>query len=200
TDSMPIGKVNFLRCYAKAREKQLTAFQINRGWRSTGIYPKNRLKALRSQYVKTESEPSTLQRAHHGINNGLNIPNSSFEIRKMLSDFTVTTAQRYVLRAIGKEMDQHRVEKMILKKRIEDLTQQVDDLRARKRRKVEAKGPNDKFVSGKDIFLTKEGLEAEERIKKYMVKPEPAPARRSARKRIISRKALEADNVDEESD
>ncbi len=77
---------------------------------------------------------------------------------------------------------------VILKKRVEDLERLIEGLRAKKRRKVEPEDPNKRFVTKHDVVMTKDSMEAEERIKKYMKKE---PTRKSARKRVVSRRVLE---------
>ncbi|KAK8086811.1 transposase [Apiospora phragmitis] len=39
TDSAPIGKLNFLICYSRARKKALSAQNIKGGWRGSGLWP-----------------------------------------------------------------------------------------------------------------------------------------------------------------
>ena len=55
TDSTPIGKRNFLRCYYKARLDALTARNIRSGWQATGLWPINSAKPLMSRLLLENS-------------------------------------------------------------------------------------------------------------------------------------------------
>jgi hypothetical protein len=50
-ESFP-GKPEFLDAYSRVRNKVIKSSNIKAGWKATGIYPRNRLKALNSRYVK----------------------------------------------------------------------------------------------------------------------------------------------------
>jgi hypothetical protein len=58
TDSTPIGKRNFLRCYYKARFDGLTAKNIKSGWRAGGLWPINSAKPLLSRLLLENSNNS----------------------------------------------------------------------------------------------------------------------------------------------
>jgi 4-hydroxybenzoate polyprenyltransferase len=46
TDKTKLGKARFLEFYAEAHEIAFCKSNIQSGWKATGLYPKNRLKAL----------------------------------------------------------------------------------------------------------------------------------------------------------
>jgi len=48
TDSSPVGKLNFLRCYSKARKDAFSEKNIKAGFQGTGIYPQNKVRVLSS--------------------------------------------------------------------------------------------------------------------------------------------------------
>jgi hypothetical protein len=55
TDSSPIGKQNFLRCYHKARIEALCSKNIKAGWKATGLLPKSMAKPLMSPLLLENS-------------------------------------------------------------------------------------------------------------------------------------------------
>ncbi|KAK8007228.1 hypothetical protein PG989_001218 [Apiospora arundinis] len=55
TDSAPIGKRNFLICYARARKKALSAQNIKGGWRGSGLWPVCVAKPLTSPLLLENS-------------------------------------------------------------------------------------------------------------------------------------------------
>ena len=63
TDSSPIGKQNFLSCYAKARKEALSAKIIKAGWKATGLWPKSMAKPLMSPLFleNSNTKKDTLQ-------------------------------------------------------------------------------------------------------------------------------------------
>jgi hypothetical protein len=58
TDSTPIRKRNFLRCYYKARLDALTARNIKSRWQAAGLWPINSAKPLISQLLLENSNNS----------------------------------------------------------------------------------------------------------------------------------------------
>ena len=54
-DAAPIKKHRFIKYYHKAREEGLTARTIKSGWRTSGIYPWNPRKGLKSSLVKNKA-------------------------------------------------------------------------------------------------------------------------------------------------
>ena len=54
TDSRLVDKLNFLRCYAKARESGMIKKNILYGWIVTGNWPISRTKALRHPEIQPE--------------------------------------------------------------------------------------------------------------------------------------------------
>lgn len=58
TDSTPIGKRNFLRCYYKARLDALIARNIKSGWKASGLWPVNSAKPLMSRLLLENSNSS----------------------------------------------------------------------------------------------------------------------------------------------
>src|SRR5580704_3932823 len=56
TDSAPVDKINFIRCYAKARKEGITKRNIQSGFRVTGNWPINRYKALNHPEIQQDKE------------------------------------------------------------------------------------------------------------------------------------------------
>lgn len=62
TDSSPIGKINFIKCLAKAR-KAVDSRTIRKGFSHTGTWPVNRSKALRNPEIR----PDTVENAPEDV-------------------------------------------------------------------------------------------------------------------------------------
>jgi hypothetical protein len=173
TDSTPIGKRNFLRCYYKARLDGLTAKNIKSGWRAGGLWPTNSAKPLLSRLLLENSnkleEESKKRKAEEPLPEW-NADQSAFKIStpKKLKDIreqinqisqlgkaTAPTA-RVLFRTVSKAWDQKDFVIAQHERRIQQLEARVTQLEPRKRRKVKT-SPNSKFV----------GIEA---IKKAQIK------------------------------
>jgi DDE superfamily endonuclease/helix-turn-helix, Psq domain/Tc5 transposase DNA-binding domain len=162
TDSTPIGKRNFLRCYYKARLDALTARNIRSGWQATGLWPINIAKPLMSRLLLENSnnleEESRKRKAEEPLPEW-NIDQSVFKIStpKKLEDIrkqvyaipqlgkaSIPTA-RVLFRKISKAVDQREFVIAQHEHRIQQLEARVLQLEPRKRRKVRT-SPNSKFA------------------------------------------------------
>src|SRR5437667_1258525 len=56
TDAAPVNKINFLRCYSKAREAGMTERNIKSGFCTTGNWPISRQKALNHPEIQKDKE------------------------------------------------------------------------------------------------------------------------------------------------
>ena len=162
TDSTPIGKRNFLRCYYKARLDALTARNIRSGWQATGLWPINMAKPLMSRLLLENSnnlEKESKKRKAEEPLPEWNIDQSVFKVStpKKLEDIreqvysisqlgkaSVPTA-RVLFRKISKAVDQRNFVIAQHEHRIQQLEARVLQLEPRKQRKVRTL-PNSKFV------------------------------------------------------
>ena len=97
TDSSPIGKQNFLSCYAKARREALSAKIIKAGWEATGLWPKSTAKPLISPFLleNSNAKVDTLQASQSKSRASeidsplvlLSTPRKSIEIKAQVARF-----------------------------------------------------------------------------------------------------------------
>jgi 4-hydroxybenzoate polyprenyltransferase len=162
TDSTPIGKRNFLRCYYKARLDGLTAKNIKSGWRAAGLWPVNSAKPLMSRLLLENSNNSKEQAKKRKAEDPIpdwNTSQSHFNVAtpKKLKDIkqellqisqlgkaSIPTA-RVLFRKVSKAWDQRDFVIAQHERRIKQLEARVTQLEPRKRRKVRT-SPNSKFV------------------------------------------------------
>ena len=162
TDSTPIGKRNFLRCYYKARLDALTARNIRSGWQATGLWPTNSTKPLMNRLLLENSnnleEESKKRKAEEPLPEW-NADQSAFKVPtpKKLEDVreqvysisrlgkAATPTARVLFRKVSKAVDQRDFVIAQHERRIQQLEARVQQLEPRKRRKVRT-SPNSKFV------------------------------------------------------
>jgi len=162
TDSTPVGKRNFLRCYYKARLDALTARNIRSGWQATGLWPTNSAKPLMSRLLLENSNNSKEESRKRKAEEPLlewNIDQSAFKVSTpkkledvreqvyMISQLGKATAPtaRVLFRKVSKAVDQRDFVIAQHERRIQQLEARVQQLEPRKRRKVKT-SPNSKFA------------------------------------------------------
>jgi hypothetical protein len=104
TDSIPVGKVNFIRAYTKARIIGMTSKNIRSGWRVTGNWPVSRAKALRHPEIQVDEvplEPTQIPKSPYLGSD--DIPKTSRHIRDLGINKTPNTRRRYTIIAKGFE-------------------------------------------------------------------------------------------------
>ena len=162
TDSTPIGKRNFLICYAKARKQALTSQNIKSGWRAGGLWPVNSAKPLMSRLLLDNSNKPNSKASKRKAEEPLldwSIQHSAFRIKtpKKMEDVRDEVYQisqlgkasaptaRVLFRKVSKAFDQREFVIAQHEQRIKQLEARVLQLEPRKRRKVRV-SPNSKFV------------------------------------------------------
>ncbi|KAK8096435.1 transposase, partial [Apiospora kogelbergensis] len=132
TDSAPIGKRNFLICYARARKKALSAQNIKGGWRGSGLWP--------CIMVNTKRCIDLERQIRHFHQLGQSDP----------------TTQRQLFRKIQKGY--HEKDSLLANAelQIQSLKEKLELARPRKKRKVQI-SPNSRFASIESIQFTREG-------------------------------------------
>ncbi|RYP44863.1 hypothetical protein DL768_008726 [Monosporascus sp. mg162] len=83
TDSAPVDKINFIRCYAAAREEGLTKKNIEPGFRVTGNYPLSRRKYLIHPEIHQDKEDRQKTPEAPEANSEPGTPSISRQIRDM---------------------------------------------------------------------------------------------------------------------
>ena len=158
-DSTPIGKRNFLLCYQKARKASITPSNIKAGWKASGLWPVSAAKPLMSQLllennnkpIKSTSQetptllleplitplPFSTPKGRRDLHLGLRtLANSSHD--QLLT-------QRVLFKKITKGFDKKDFELGEANMRIKELEARLEQLKPRKRRKVQT-SPNSKFA------------------------------------------------------
>ena len=198
TDSSPVGKLNFMNCYAGAREEGLAAKNIKSGFYATGIWPRNRRKPLNSVQVVVPGRPKTPP-AREPTKPDISTPKSGREILSLLAGLGTSPGKRLAIRKVAHAMDMKISELVLKDQRINELEMQIEVLKPRKRRKV-AQNPNERFVTIEQIIQTRESLidrpeieEVEEEEDEVEVVDVPEPERRSTRIRRSTWKIEDTD-------
>lgn len=208
TDSSPVGKLNFLRCYIKARLDALTEKNIKAGFRATGIYPRNKVRALSSRQVVAPARRATPEPAQGQVV-GLQTPKGRRDAQKLLDATGIKSpGTRLAFRKIAKALEEKDMQLAMANERIRKLTAENEQLRASKRRRKVPENPNNRFLTIAEIVAARakavvvepvleggEAAEGTELEEEGELAPNP---RRSSRNRVPSKRALEAENGDNE--
>ncbi|TVY32850.1 hypothetical protein LSUB1_G008693, partial [Lachnellula subtilissima] len=169
TDSTPVGKRNFLRCYKKARDASLTSSNIKAGWKATGLWPPSIAKPLMSRLL-LENSNNGPQDAQNSLIGDLqpftdqmippvlmHTPKAAKEVRvqvetiSRLGNSKLSTSRR-LFRKLEKGFDEKDYALTQAQLRIDQLEARLEQLAPRKRRQVRT-SPNSKFA---DIQAIKE--------------------------------------------
>jgi 4-hydroxybenzoate polyprenyltransferase len=164
-DSTPIGKRNFLICYQKARQASITSSNIKAGWKASGLWPVSAAKPLMSRLLLENSNKlieSTSQKTPTSL---LEPPKTPLPFytpkgRRDLhlglhtlasSSYNQLPTQRLLFRKITKGFDKKDFELGKANMRIKELEARLEQLKPRKRRKVQT-SPNSKFTTTRAIW------------------------------------------------
>jgi hypothetical protein len=164
TDSTPISKRNFLLCYQKAREASITAENIKAGWKATGLWPLNIAKPLMSRLLLENSNQALPTTPTEALPTNWNAdmllfqwstPKAGKELRSQVNIITQfgqddLPTRRLLFRKVIKGFDKKDFALGQAEIRIQQLEAQLEQLKPRKRRKVQT-SPNSKFVNAKAI-------------------------------------------------
>src|SRR5437773_8833756 len=106
TDSSPIGKLNFLRCYVKARTDGISENNIKAGFRGTGIWPRNKVKALSSRQVVAPKRPLTPEPTQ-APSFGIQTPKGRLDAQKLLDSTGIKSpTTRLAFRKLAKALEE----------------------------------------------------------------------------------------------
>jgi len=154
TDSAPVDKVNFIRCYAEARKQGFTQKNIQAAWRTTGNWPISRRKALSHPEIQPDV-PKSRPVTPHPTNEAADIstPKTSREIRDMGKERSPHT--RRLLASVAKGWEAKEFEIVSLKAQIEGLEAQLEKAgRGRKRKAIP--NPNKRFMNIEAVLTSGE--------------------------------------------
>ena len=167
TDSAPINKLVFLRCYHHARTTGFTQKNILSGWRATGLWPIAMAKPLMNPLViSIPSEPiitptPIIQKNNHqeAI---IDTPRHSSQVQKLanrpISNHRTDPSIRLLFRKISKTIDEQNTKLAKAEGVVRGLEAKIDNLQPKKRQKVEP-GPNERFVRIEEVMKAKAALE-----------------------------------------
>ncbi|RYP02834.1 hypothetical protein DL765_010673 [Monosporascus sp. GIB2] len=168
-------KQDFLESYWCARKEYLIEKHIELGWKVTGIWPRDRSKALNNRWVRdadrrtssmsisTPSAPDLIEQMA-GI--GVPTPKSSRDLvileRELFSVESAlkTPTARLLFRKLAKALDQRVLEISSAEYQVEVLQAQLEKARPSKRRNV-VPDPNQAFVDIVAVGKVQEGLRME---------------------------------------
>ena len=135
TDSAPVNKVNFLRCYAKPREEALTNRTIRGGFRVTGVWPISRETALQHPEIQNpiiRKRPQSPDLDEFPTLFEYCTPINSRQIMDLVRDSD--SARRLLFRKVAKAFDNTAIELVEAKRTIDRLQEEAYNGRRRGRR------------------------------------------------------------------
>lgn len=175
SDTTPIGKETFLKCYYKARVEALTEKIIKSGWLATSLWPRNMAKPLMSRLLlentnkaKNTSGGQAITPFTDGMAEDSAVP---WETPKRSADLkaqvltlrnlkdTDNSTRRLLFNKIAKSFDNKDAIIANQELKIKALEADLDSSRKKKRRKVQT-SPNSKFVNIRAIWWAQ--LEADD--------------------------------------
>ncbi|KAL8318152.1 hypothetical protein RB597_001529 [Gaeumannomyces tritici] len=181
--STVVGKRVFLTEYKAAREKGITSANIKAGWAASGLWPVRISKPLMSRLLLENSNqgppgtsavgtgqiraPKTPTKVPRTCQRAWKTPTKSRELASQMEDFTSTIqappTKRLFLRKIRKGFTLKDLEIADYQRKISSLEAQLEAARPRKRKSLHP-DPNETFLSGRQIYRQREGLEEAESI------------------------------------
>lgn len=143
-DSAPVGKLNFLNCYSKARARALSPSNILAGWRVTGLWPKDRSRCLENPHVATaarQEEPVAVVRTPEDPPT----PKHGREAKDLLRRPGDSPSTRRVHQKVANALDHAASQLVMQQKRIAELAAQLEAAKPKKRKTVR-ENPNERFT------------------------------------------------------
>jgi hypothetical protein len=156
-------KPEFLEAYSCAREIFSTPGNVLSGWKATGIFPRDRKKALNNRYVRSNNQVRKTPKSQvalnpflHNFDTGLSpiefgTPKSSRDILKLaqqardVDPIFGNPVARQLFRKIGKGLDQHIIQNATAETRSNFLQKALDRMKPKKRKRV-VPVPDEEFV------------------------------------------------------
>jgi len=151
TDSTPVDKINFIRCYAKARKEGMTKKTIQSAWRVTGNWPINRNKALVHPEVQQEKEKTP----EVSLLSDPLTPSTSRHLHR-LSNPNAGNLKR-TFRKISKAFEDKEMELVLKDQKIQQLEAMLELKAPKKRKKIP--NPNKRFMQLSNILGSGQSLE-----------------------------------------
>lgn len=150
-DSAPVDKINFIRTYAQARTQAFSKKTIESGFRTTGNWPVNRIKALSHPEIQADKEKTPEPIVADGEHSDDDFtPTTSRQIRDMGKGRSPHTRSRF--NKAAKAYDNQGTEIAFKDRHIEELKAQIERLQPKKRRAIP--NPNRRFQDLAEILGT----------------------------------------------
>jgi 4-hydroxybenzoate polyprenyltransferase len=121
TDTTKVGKANFLKFYAKAREIGLQKENVQSGWKATGLYPKNVAKSLNSRWVVVAKRPAIPLR----VTSDISTPKRGGDVVKLFAEKSGSPTSRLSTRKAAAALDKVAMEVILKDREIERLRVQL---------------------------------------------------------------------------
>jgi hypothetical protein len=195
SDTNPIGKLNFLRYYGKARDEALTAQKVEGGFRGTGIWPRNKARVVTFRQV-VAPRPALPEPVVEPFTSQIRTPTSCLDPLELQRAINNNPGTPLAFRKMTKALNTKDIKLVLAREKIRRLELQLEQLRATKRRKTVTKDPNERFVNIQQIIEArkemKASLEPEEAPEEVVESEEEQPAtlRRSGRIRVPTKRTL----------
>jgi len=145
TDSAPVDKVNFIRCYAKAREIGMTQKNILSGWKVTGNWPISRRKALMHPEIQADRDNVTPEPpiAPESEKDSEKTPTTSRQVRDFGQNCSPSTRRKFSIIAKGFEAQEMTI--AVQNAKIASLEEELARLKRGNKRKA-IPNPNRRFI------------------------------------------------------
>lgn len=154
TDSAPVDKINFIRCYAAARVEGLTKKNIQSGFRVTGNWPINRYKALAHPEIHPDKENRTVRpgtpESDQEAQTLPNTPTTARQIKDMGKNEAPDVRRRF--QKAAEAFDKKVMECRLKEERIQQLEAQLERAQPKRRKKIP--NPNRAFMTLAEILAS----------------------------------------------
>ncbi|KJZ73083.1 hypothetical protein HIM_07467 [Hirsutella minnesotensis 3608] len=145
TDSVPVDKINFIRCYAKARKESMSKKNILAGWRATGNWPINRTRALTHPEVQQDRKATPEIKP---FSSDPMTPSTSRQLHRLQKPDASSLKRTF--RKISRAFERKEAELVLKDRKIQDLEATLDRMRPKKKKKIP--NPNKRFMDLSDIL------------------------------------------------
>lgn len=149
TDSTPVDKINFIRCYAKARKEGMSKKNIQAGRRATGKWPINRTRALTHPEVQEDRKTTPEIEL---LSSDPMTPSTSRQLHRLQKPDANSLKRTF--RKISRAFERKEAELVLKDQKILALEGTLDRMRPKKNKKIP--NPNKRFMSISDILGSRE--------------------------------------------
>ena len=174
-DSAPVKKIQFCKCYKKARQEGLTSTTIKSGWKAAGLVPFNPDKVYGSRLTKAgkpelkSKAPGTPQKVQltldeTWITTPQNIHDFRVAIRRIEATIQVNRPVRTFLRKVQKAMSRSSASEAKAIYDYKGLKAKLDSMRSTRGRTKVQINPNSTFANIEDIMKAQKAEEEKQAL------------------------------------